>query len=186
MLSSIIGNTECELYDASFTEYVIYQGEEVDEDAKINKPSGPFVGKNNFEVMKQGAMKKDTLRVQAIPNVKTANKGTFVNFRNTQQMLETRNRMRTLQSIATQFDIELERCLERLRMTLFISMMSKNLMYDLLDLAQLELNTFKLNQEFFSLFDAIDHVFSILGHIAALKRITLEVTQLSEEEQECY
>lgn len=57
-------------------------------------------------------------------------------------------------------------------------------MADLLDLAQLELNTFKLNKEFFSLFDAIEQVFSVLGHIAALKRVTLEVPQLSEEDQE--
>ena len=35
----------------------------------------------------------------------------------------------------------------------------RNLMMDLLDLAQIENNSFKLNQNFFSVFDSIDQAF---------------------------
>jgi signal transduction histidine kinase len=38
---------------------------------------------------------------------------------------------------------------------LFSTKMMQNLMMDLLDFAQIEKNTFKLNKEFFNLFDAI-------------------------------
>jgi hypothetical protein len=39
-------------------------------------------------------------------------------------------------------------------------------MMDLLDLAQLENNTFKLNKEFFSMFYVIEKAFSLLSHVA--------------------
>ena len=37
----------------------------------------------------------------------------------------------------------------------YTSEMMRNLMMDLLDLAQMEKNTFKLNKDFFSIFDVI-------------------------------
>jgi hypothetical protein len=37
---------------------------------------------------------------------------------------------------------------------------------DLLDLAQMENNTFKLNKSFFSVFDAIDKAFNVVSHVA--------------------
>ena len=39
-------------------------------------------------------------------------------------------------------------------------------MMDLLDLAQMENNTFKINQEYFSLTDVIDKACAVVGHIA--------------------
>ncbi len=42
---------------------------------------------------------------------------------------------------------------------------------DLLDLAQMENNTFKLNKDFFSIFDVIDNAFKILSHVSQNKRI---------------
>ena len=47
---------------------------------------------------------------------------------------------------------ELERFVN---MMLFSTKMMQNLMMDLLDFAQIEKNTFKLNKEFFNLFDVI-------------------------------
>jgi signal transduction histidine kinase len=80
----------------------------------------------------------------------------------------------------------LQRILEQVRMTLFTSEMSKNLMYDLLDLEQVALNTFKLNKEFFSLFDAIEQAFCVVSHIAAQKRIRLVMPSCPEEQHENY
>ncbi len=37
----------------------------------------------------------------------------------------------------------------------------ENLMMDLLDLAQIENNSFKMNRSFINLFDAVDQAFSI-------------------------
>ena len=55
-------------------------------------------------------------------------------------------------------------------------------MMDLLDLAQIENNSFKLNQNFFSVFDSIDQAFLIVGHIANTKKVKLvPPTILSEE-----
>ena len=45
------------------------------------------------------------------------------------------------------------------KIMLFSTKMMQNLMMDLLDLAQIEKSTFKLNKEFFSLFDVIKQVF---------------------------
>ena len=39
-------------------------------------------------------------------------------------------------------------------------------MMDLLDLAQLENSTFKLNKEYFSMFDVIEKAFGLLAHVA--------------------
>jgi signal transduction histidine kinase len=49
----------------------------------------------------------------------------------------------------------------------------KNLMMDLLDLAQVESNTFKINKAQFSLLDVIDEAFVIVSHIASMKNIKL-------------
>jgi hypothetical protein len=47
-------------------------------------------------------------------------------------------------------------------------------MMDLLDLAQMENNTFKLNKGFFSIFDVINQAFSLVGHVANKKKVALE------------
>ena len=50
----------------------------------------------------------------------------------------------------------LQKCDDQVKMTLFTSEIMRNLLMDLLDLAQMEQNTFKLNKDFFSIFDAIE------------------------------
>lgn len=51
--------------------------------------------------------------------------------------------------------------------------MMMNLLQDLLDLAQMEKNTFSLNKNFFSLYDAVNQAFDILKPSAALKKVDL-------------
>jgi signal transduction histidine kinase len=50
----------------------------------------------------------------------------------------------------------------------------RNLMMDLLDLAQMENNQFKLNKTFFSLYDALMQAKSIVRFFADAKRLRLE------------
>lgn len=59
-------------------------------------------------------------------------------------------------------------------MMLFSSELMRNLMMDLLDLAQMEQSTFKLNKEYFSIFDVINRAFSLVGHVANKKNVALE------------
>ena len=47
--------------------------------------------------------------------------------------------------------------------------MMKNLMLDLLDLAQMDNNTFRLNKGYFSFIDLIGKAFGVVGHIAGKK-----------------
>ena len=61
----------------------------------------------------------------------------------------------------------------------FTSEIMHNLMMDLLDLAQLEKNTFKLNKGFFSIFDVFDKAFAVVGHLAGKKNIELVKPELS-------
>lgn len=58
-------------------------------------------------------------------------------------------------------------------MMLFSSEIMRNLMMDLLDLAQMENNTFKLNKDFFSIINTIKNAFSVVGHVANKKNVTL-------------
>ena len=58
-------------------------------------------------------------------------------------------------------------------MSLYQLELMKNLMMDLLDLAQVESNTFKINKAQFSLLDVIDEAFVIVSHIASMKNIKL-------------
>ena len=50
---------------------------------------------------------------------------------------------------------------------------SKNLMLDLLDLAQLENNSFRLKHDTFSVLDIINKAFIVVSHAAAKKKVTL-------------
>jgi len=54
---------------------------------------------------------------------------------------------------------------------IYNSKIMKNLMMDLLDLAQMENNTFKLNKSFFSLTEVIDKACLVVNHIAHKKEI---------------
>ena len=46
----------------------------------------------------------------------------------------------------------------------FMSQMMRNLMHDLLDLAQIERGTFKVNNEYFNLINLIQQAFDMLEH----------------------
>ena len=52
--------------------------------------------------------------------------------------------------------------------------MMRNLMLDLLDLAQMESKTLKIHNEYFNLFDVIAKAFMLVQHIANEKDIKLE------------
>ena len=47
-------------------------------------------------------------------------------------------------------------------------------MLDLLDLAQMENSTFKLNKSYFSIFEVIKKAFSMVSHVAKKKNVALE------------
>ena len=57
---------------------------------------------------------------------------------------------------------------------------------DLLDLAQMEKNTFKLNQAYFSMFEVIEQAFKIVEHYADVKRVALKPPQVSTAESNIY
>lgn len=59
--------------------------------------------------------------------------------------------------------------LETIKILTYTSNIAKNLMMDLLDLAQLENNTFKINKEPFSLPELIKNAFMVVQHIADAK-----------------
>ena len=63
--------------------------------------------------------------------------------------------------------------LKTIEMLTCTSNIAKNLMLDLLDLAQLENNTFKMSMEDFSLVDVIQNAFTIVKHIADTKMVEL-------------
>ena len=71
-------------------------------------------------------------------------------------------------------------------MMLFSSELMRNLMMDLLDLAQMENSTFKLNKSYFSIFDVIDRAFSLVGHVADKKKVTLELPEIQIKHEEAY
>jgi hypothetical protein len=57
----------------------------------------------------------------------------------------------------------------------------QNLMMDLLDFAQIENNCFKLNKEYYSLFELIHQSFLILDHISKKKNITFVLPSLPKD-----
>lgn len=76
--------------------------------------------------------------------------------------------------------------IETIKMMVFSSEIMRNLMMDLLDLAQMENSTFKLNKEFFSIRNTIKKVFSVVGHIADKKNVQLVKIPVSEHEEKLY
>ena len=57
---------------------------------------------------------------------------------------------------------------------MFTAQMMQTLMLDLLDLAQLENRSLRINNEYYDLEDTIDKAFLILSHAAAQKNVVLE------------
>jgi hypothetical protein len=54
-------------------------------------------------------------------------------------------------------------------MMIYSSEIMRTLMLDLLDLAQMENSTFKLNKRFFSVFDVVKSAFGVVQHVADKK-----------------
>jgi len=52
-----------------------------------------------------------------------------------------------------------------------VASMMMNLLQDLLDLAQIEKNTFSLNYSYFSLFEVVEKAFNIVKPSADLKKV---------------
>lgn len=66
----------------------------------------------------------------------------------------------------------IEKVENNLKQMSFTSMMMRNLMHDLLDLAQFESGTFKISNEYFDLLQLIQRAFSMLEHFSSQKKIT--------------
>jgi signal transduction histidine kinase len=63
--------------------------------------------------------------------------------------------------------------LKSVQMLVYTSKMAKNLMMDLLDLAQVENNSFRVLSAPFSLLKVIEDAFLVVSHIAKEKKIKL-------------
>jgi signal transduction histidine kinase len=80
----------------------------------------------------------------------------------------------------------LSKNLQLVRMLIANSVMMQNLMMDLLDLAQIENNTFKLNKAFFSLTDAVKQAYSVVQHNADRKGLQLVGPIIQPETQQFF
>jgi signal transduction histidine kinase len=63
---------------------------------------------------------------------------------------------------------------------IYTSNVAKNLMMDLLDLAQMENNSFKVNKTNISLLKVVEDAFMVVSHIADGKNVKLVPPQLNE------
>ena len=66
---------------------------------------------------------------------------------------------------------------------IYTAELMQNLMMDLLDLAQLENNTFKMNKAFFSIFQAVDQAFQVLSHLADNQNVKLVAPTCAPDEE---
>lgn len=83
---------------------------------------------------------------------------------------------KNVEKVSDKVKEELQLVLKRndmVKMMIFNAEIMRNLMSDLLDLAQMENSTFKLNKSYFSIFDVIDKAFSVVKHIAEKKNVRL-------------
>ena len=79
---------------------------------------------------------------------------------------------------------DMERSLAKLEVStarmVFMSQMMRNLMWDLLDLAQLDRGSFNVNNEYFNLVQLLGKAFDMLEYHAEQKQITFESKLLTE------
>ncbi len=64
--------------------------------------------------------------------------------------------------------------------------MMQNLMMDLLDLAQIENNTFRLNKAFFSLPEAVQQACQVVSHNAHCKNLTVIGPVMKHDEEQYF
>ena len=50
----------------------------------------------------------------------------------------------------------------------------------------MEQSTFKLNKEYFSIFDVINRAFSLVNHVANKKNVVLEAPIIQNKQEEAY
>lgn len=87
------------------------------------------------------------------------------------ELLIIRSEMEAMTNDSKDQDNKLVQCIDNLKIMVFTAEIMENLMMDLLDLAQMENNTFKMNKAFFSIFEAIEQAFSVVSHLAKLKQV---------------
>lgn len=75
---------------------------------------------------------------------------------------------------------------DTVKMMIFSSEIMRNLMMDLLDLAQMENNTFKLNKGFFSMTETVNKVFGVVSHVAEKKNVALVFQPIQDNEAVYY
>jgi signal transduction histidine kinase len=80
----------------------------------------------------------------------------------------------------------LSKRVESVKMMIFSSEIMRNLMMDLLDLAQMENNTFKLNKGYFSMTETVKKAFGVVGHVAEKKNVTLVFEPIDPSEEAYY
>jgi signal transduction histidine kinase len=79
--------------------------------------------------------------------------------------------MQTINSSDSSIGARIAKNVALVKILISNSEMMQNLMMDLLDLAQMENNTFKLNKAFFSLSDAIKQAYQVVCHTAENKNL---------------
>lgn len=65
------------------------------------------------------------------------------------------------------------------------SQMMRTFMLDLLDLAQMESQSLKINKDYFSLNEIIDQAFMMLSYVSSMKKITFE-KKVDAEKERCF
>lgn len=75
---------------------------------------------------------------------------------------------------------------DTVKMLQFNTEIMRNLMMDLLDLAQMENNTFKLNKDFFNIFDVINAAFNVVSHVSTKKKIELVAPVVNDEDSKYF
>ena len=68
---------------------------------------------------------------------------------------------------------EINKAFNRIEIVQHTTEMMRNLMLDLLDLAQMENQSFKINEEFFNLHEVIENSFRVIKHYAEKKFVKL-------------
>lgn len=106
-----------------------------------------------------------------------------------QQLLEAdevhklvEQQMKTIEKIRA----EINKTFQKVASMQYTAEMMRNLMRDLLDLAQLENKSFKINEEFFNLHEVIKSAFQVVGFQADRQKIKLRDPNLALNEYEIF
>ena len=63
--------------------------------------------------------------------------------------------------------------------------MMRTFMFDLLDLAQMESHSLRINDNYFNLNEIIDQAFMMLSHVSNMKKISFE-KKVDAEKERCF